>query len=275
MSKRDVLIAGKHLPLLIFALGIIAACGPARADQITVLQDGPYYAGTDSNSIALLLHNIDPRQAVQLTLQFDPELMVFRGARCVGRLAPNIDAVTSDDGAGTIRILLFDEDETRSAIMTGTDQIVDLVFGLTLDALPNTHTTIAATAALAASDESPPNLIESIELTSLMIDVVVGTPEVPSTPSTRNMLFQNAPNPFNPATTIHFETAAPEHVRIRIYDLAGRLVCNLLDQPLAPGAHSVKWYGRDNDGRILGSGLYFYRLDVGNFSSAKKMMFTK
>lgn len=73
----------------------------------------------------------------------------------------------------------------------------------------------------------------------------------------------NAPNPFNPRTTINFGLAAPGRARLDIFDVRGRLVRTLLDADLAAGDHAVTWDGCDDQGRGAASGSYFCRLAAG------------
>jgi len=71
------------------------------------------------------------------------------------------------------------------------------------------------------------------------------------------------PNPFNPATTIRFKLTAPAPVALQIFNLRGALVRTLLDRDLDAGTHEQFWNGRDNFGRQVASGTYFYRLRLG------------
>ncbi len=74
-------------------------------------------------------------------------------------------------------------------------------------------------------------------------------------------LHQNYPNPFNPTTTIRFAIERPGVIRLEIYDLAGRLVRTLINnENKIPGEHLAIWDGRDDYGKPVGSGVYFYRL---------------
>jgi hypothetical protein len=68
-------------------------------------------------------------------------------------------------------------------------------------------------------------------------------------------LYQNYPNPFNPGTAISFQLPAFSHVDLRIFTGLGHEVAMLINQPLEPGEHVVRW-----DARLLPSGTYFYRL---------------
>ena len=75
-------------------------------------------------------------------------------------------------------------------------------------------------------------------------------------------LDQNFPNPFNPETVITYGLRTPAHMRLTIYDVAGGVV-RVLDSGFKPsGTFSISWSGRDAEGQPVGSGVYFYRLEV-------------
>lgn len=88
-------------------------------------------------------------------------------------------------------------------------------------------------------------------------------------------LSHNYPNPFNPETAIRFKISEPTHVTLTIYDLLGREVRTLVNERRSTGHYSVAWNGRDNAGRTLASGVYMYKLDAGNSTVIKKMVFVK
>lgn len=83
-------------------------------------------------------------------------------------------------------------------------------------------------------------------------------------------LEQNYPNPFNPSTTIRFSVPATNMVSLRVYDILGREVATLLEGQYTAGTYSYQWNARN-----LASGIYFYRLEAGNFSQTKKLMLLK
>ncbi len=108
--------------------------------------------------------------------------------------------------------------------------------------------------------------------------LVLETPlitDVRAAPRARLALQQNYPNPFNPSTTIAFETPANGHVRLDVFDVRGGLVRRLVDESMPAGAHSIVWDGRDSDGNVARSGVYFYRLEANGKSEAKKMVILK
>jgi hypothetical protein len=88
-------------------------------------------------------------------------------------------------------------------------------------------------------------------------------------------LEQNSPNPFNPVTNIFFSISEKAEVRLHVYDVSGRLVKGLVDGWREPGVYSEAWDGRDDAGKQLPSGVYFYRLEAGKFVATKKMVLLK
>ncbi|HEX7401423.1 MAG TPA: SBBP repeat-containing protein [candidate division Zixibacteria bacterium] len=88
-------------------------------------------------------------------------------------------------------------------------------------------------------------------------------------------LSQNYPNPFNPNTKIEFTLAKAGFVTLQIYDVLGRKVRTLVSENLPSGYKSVMWDGKNDDGKDVASGVYFYQLKVGDFSEPKKMVLLK
>jgi len=85
-------------------------------------------------------------------------------------------------------------------------------------------------------------------------------------------LRQNVPNPFRGETDIAFALAARGHVSLEVFDASGRMVATLADREFEPGAHSLRWSGRDARGGAAPAGVYFYRLKTPGFQQMKKMV---
>ncbi len=94
-------------------------------------------------------------------------------------------------------------------------------------------------------------------------------------PQTGLHLGRSFPNPFGPSTTISYSLPAESLVRLRVYNLAGREVAVLRDGVQSAGPHEEPWNGRDRDGRELGAGMYFIRLDAGGESRTSKMLLVR
>jgi hypothetical protein len=80
-------------------------------------------------------------------------------------------------------------------------------------------------------------------------------------------LEQNFPNPFNPSTTIQYSLPFSEKVSLKIFNLLGEEVKTLVDEYREAGKHSVQFNANN-----LASGIYFYKLQAGNFVETKKMI---
>ena len=90
------------------------------------------------------------------------------------------------------------------------------------------------------------------------MDKVVLTTPIPRVTA----LHQNQPNPFNQLTAISYQLKTPGHTTLKIYDLTGRLVRTLVDGEKEAGYYTVTWDRKDDRGRELSNGVYFYRLQI-------------
>ena len=133
------------------------------------------------------------------------------------------------------------------------------------------------------TDTNGYSLFEPINLTVTRFDLLRAVHVVnfnpPKLPD-QTQLFQNYPNPFNPETWIPFDLTEDTSVEIAIYDVSGTLVRRLDLGFLFGGTYLSKtraayWNGQNQFGEAVGSGIYFYRLDAGRFSSVKKMIVVK
>ena len=94
-------------------------------------------------------------------------------------------------------------------------------------------------------------------------------------------LGQNYPNPFNPETKFAFALPQAGEVKLRIYSITGQLVAALVDGKMAAGRHAISWNGKDQSGRSVANGVYWYQIIVTDahgsaaFRQTKKMMLLK
>ncbi|MBC8044127.1 MAG: T9SS type A sorting domain-containing protein, partial [Rhizobacter sp.] len=89
-------------------------------------------------------------------------------------------------------------------------------------------------------------------------------------PSASYKLSQNYPNPFNPSTTINYQISQAGNVSLKVYDVLGREVATLVNQKQNAGSYQVQF----NASR-LSSGVYFYKLQAGNFAESRKLTLVK
>lgn len=100
----------------------------------------------------------------------------------------------------------------------------------------------------------------------------VADPQIPAVETALNSAY---PNPFNPSTTLSFSLKEAAFTSLDIYNQKGQLVKSLVNSDLEAGTHKFVWNGDDNQGSKVSSGLYFYRMRSGKFSSTRKMVLMK
>ena len=90
-----------------------------------------------------------------------------------------------------------------------------------------------------------------------------------------SILLPNYPNPFNPSTTISYILPLYSHVKLNVFDINGRNIRNLIDLNKSAGKHKVKWDSRNNQGKKVPNGVYFYSMTTNNNTQTNKMIFIK
>ncbi|HOZ23050.1 MAG TPA: FlgD immunoglobulin-like domain containing protein, partial [bacterium] len=106
------------------------------------------------------------------------------------------------------------------------------------------------------------------------LEEVIEQEEIPLTCE----LGQNYPNPFNASTTITYtvpEMPESGSLRLDIFDIQGRLIRTLAQGTAAAGSHQILWNGTNEQGEMVPSGIYFYRLQAGSFQEIKRMVMLK
>ncbi|HBY99741.1 MAG TPA: hypothetical protein DEO84_00335, partial [candidate division Zixibacteria bacterium] len=109
------------------------------------------------------------------------------------------------------------------------------------------------------------------EIATVLPQSAVDEPALPSLIS----LSQNYPNPFNPTTTIALTVPEKSHVELSVYDITGARVATLINSDLQAGTYRVNFGGKDENGKAISSGVYFYRLKTADQTISRKMIFMK
>ena len=113
------------------------------------------------------------------------------------------------------------------------------------------------------------SIINNVDFT-LTPQSVTSTEETPATVVTKYTLMQNYPNPFNPVTNISFTLPEKANVKLIVYNILGKEIATLINGNLSAGEHTVSF-----DASNLSSGVYFYRIQAGNFTSTRKMTYLR
>lgn len=148
------------------------------------------------------------------------------------------------------------------------DDAVDTLYtDLTWAQVPNGVYRYAITALHSNGVESLPAFSNTLEKTNAAAPGAV----VPA--CTR--LAGNYPNPFNPTTEICFSLRETSNVQLDVYNIRGEKVRTLVDGVLHAASHRVVWDGKDEQNRRTASGIYFYKMRAGKYTSTKKMILMK
>lgn len=115
---------------------------------------------------------------------------------------------------------------------------------------------------------------DSFELMGQFLGLDRGT-DAPPAETVRELALRAAPNPFNPRTTVSFDLPRSGRATVRVYDLRGALVRELVDAEFEAGRHRVSWEGLDAQGRRVASGTYFLRLSQQDETRTVKTVLVK
>ncbi|MCB5270490.1 MAG: carboxypeptidase regulatory-like domain-containing protein [Candidatus Cloacimonetes bacterium] len=115
-------------------------------------------------------------------------------------------------------------------------------------------------------------VISADQNTTLNISLEPVAAEDELSPVTATALKGNSPNPFNPTTTIYYDILEPCSVQVDVYNVKGQKVHSLLNEVKNSGRHSIAFEARDDSGRALSSGVYFYRFTAGKYRATRKML---
>jgi len=123
-------------------------------------------------------------------------------------------------------------------------------------------------------DEKLNYKIEAVKLEGLTLTSVQDLKNMNAVP-TEFSLSQNYPNPFNPSTTISFSLPVSANVDLKVYNVAGQVIKTLMAGQLNAGSHQIQWDGTDVNGNNAPSGVYFYKLQAGEFNQTCRMQLLK
>ena len=110
-----------------------------------------------------------------------------------------------------------------------------------------------------------------ITVSATYLETEEGNSKVPAVVS----LGQNVPNPFNSSTEISFSLPADADVTLEVFDLNGKKVRTLADGRFSAGAHTIAWNGKDDSGKDVPGGVYFYKLSTDSATRTRRMVLVK
>ena len=242
VTAFDASLVLQHVVQLISCFPIDPECGSgkARVQSIPAAKLEMESTGINKQTVHLNVSQTESSsQAVSAVFHYDPALLAL------DKIASNLPEgwhILDNQADGHIRIA-----------------VAGLPAALEGDLITLTFTQIgASTGTISASVK-----FDEAETQVLTLDAPDEQPD-------RFVLESNYPNPFNPATSIRYALPEAAHVRIEVFDLTGRNVATLVDQPQAAGNYTVRF-----EGTALPSGTYLYRMSAGDFISTRKMTLVK
>lgn len=204
--------------------------------------------------------------ALQMDFGYDPSAVTMGVPRVTVDNA-NFVLQYKDNGSGKMRVLLY---------AYGAYKLSDLIQAGAADLV---NIPISAKTNITAGDKNKLRLTSALLSTASSASLVVKGTDIPL--PTGFLLAQNYPNPFNPTTTIEYTIGSfddgsfGKHVQLEIYNVLGQLVRTLVDGERSPGSYREEWDATNTSGQRISSGVYLYRLQVGNENQTKKMLLLK
>ncbi len=260
---------------------VVAVCGPASATTAIAAESNtmmktnanrtiqllnPKFQSGQMHAIIIELNAQGDENAVGFSVGFDPAVLTFKNVT-LGRDA-NVATLNVNDGkAATGLVGMALALPTGQAFTAGVRQLVLVNFSVN----PNTP---ATSTPIEFKDQ--PIAREAVDgngnvLQTSWSSLITSVQEVVNELPTAFELGANAPNPFNPSTTIKYALPQAVEVNLQIFDTLGRHVRTLVDQRQQAGRYAVTWDGRNEQGEAIASGVFIYQLRAGTFVQTRRM----
>lgn len=155
---------------------------------------------------------------------------------------------------------MFIVDTTHFILSGGTHQKVNLMF------MPQTAGIYQAFIKIVHDIPDSDTLNVCVFASAVPVSKISNQDQIPKVFS----LSQNYPNPFNPVTTIEFSIPKVEFVSLKVYDILGKRIATLVDDYMKAGIYQIAWDASD-----FASGIYYYKIEAGEFTSTRKLILMK
>jgi hypothetical protein len=250
----------------IFGLPVSPSPAPELLDEfatLNVTHDEIPGAGIESEMKVLADMPMEAA-GVELEIQYNPQTVEMLTPILTDE-SRDFRISSSDNGSGQMKVVIYSDHpwNDQELIPQGLSDILKLPF--------------ISRGVIAEGDNRQVRITRAYVSSGAAMNIPVKSATEPL-PNTFE-LYQNRPNPFNPITTIDFyidgSDFGSEEVTLEVFNILGQKIKILLDENLAPGQYSVVWDGTDEYGEHSASGIYLYRLRVGDADRTKKMMLLK
>ncbi len=273
--------------LFVTVLLLVAFAAPAFAqdpgvpDTVRLASVG--FDPSNQAIVPVTLVNDVPMSGIQIPLQFSNDLLVLDsvvfGARTSGFTGADIVRFDQNLGGSNQTVMLAIVPLQTGTIAVGSDAIATLYLSRNMISGADTAfigvTSLMPAGGLLGGDTASQTngYVPVFQGSAVYVPTAIfdhGT-QLPG----NFELSHNFPNPFNPSTALSVALPEPRHVVLDIYNLLGQRVRRLYDGPAPAGYLDLMWDGRDGSGRKVGSGVYFYKVEAGDFRQVRKMVLLK
>ncbi|RMF08831.1 MAG: T9SS C-terminal target domain-containing protein [Candidatus Neomarinimicrobiota bacterium] len=257
----------------------------------TCLDFDPVLSVTDNTlTVTLMAVDNEPIRGIEVNIYNDSDgLLVYSGLGSVGK-GDKFNNATDPTGApanmeimaneinGHVKVLAYSRDKAQTSgdgtegslfhltygVPGGVSNLPDtLHFAISLANVPGTSFEGAIMNVVCSYPDS--DHVAALVVPTLGVDQELGIP-------TEFALDQNYPNPFNPTTRISFALPEASHTSLRIYNVLGEKVAELVNADLNPGYYHYQWNARTSQGVSVATGVYFYELRTDQKVLRKKMV---
>jgi hypothetical protein len=195
----------------------------------------------------------------------------------------SLRGTVDSDGKGVSGINVFTEDPDGSVVGY---TLTDNAGAYEIDGLPPGSVTVVVDGEGYNGTQQPlaigaTDYALTRDFTVVLATTASGSPGGGQAVPGRFILGQNYPNPFNPATTVTFSLPVASNVTLRVFNVLGQEIATIADGAFGAGTHAVLWDGRDGAGRVMASGVYFYRMEASaapggvSYRDMKRMLLVK
>lgn len=229
------------------------------------------------------LVNDELLSGLQIPLQFANDLVILDsvvfGARTLGFTGDDILRADTNLGGTSNTVTLVVVPLQTGTIAIGSDVIASLYIsrngGSSADTALVTDTIVQPAGGLLLADTASATYGFRPQFEAGVVRAGTAVGDDPTLLPMAYDLSQNYPNPFNPSTAFRVSLPVASHVTLDVFNLLGQRVTRLYDAPAPAGYLDIVWDGRDDHGRQVGSGVYFYRVLAGDFRQVRKMVLLK
>ncbi|HPG39243.1 MAG TPA: FlgD immunoglobulin-like domain containing protein [bacterium] len=248
-------------------LFILAACTAFAGENLLVLSSGSGKPGSTDNLITLSVDNEDTLKGLSLTVTDLTPFITVDSVWIAAGTNPQIFSYNYSDEAIEIILLV----SKNRLILPNKGSLMNISYSVAAEA-PQGQVYALGFNEVTVMDKNNQKLPFTVQDGSFLIieETNSGINDNGITVDTYE-LTQNYPNPFNPETRIQYRVPFTQQVRLDIFNTAGQLVKNLVNYTVGAGTHTVVWSGMNEVGMSVPAGVYFYRIQAGEFELTKQL----